>query len=63
MVRDFFEVFPTCKSIHISVRLRKIPKYRCLHCGNEFDNPKAEIVQKTRKQINEFGRHYHNPDE
>lgn len=63
IARDFVEVCPKCKSIHISVRKRKIPKYKCQDCDNEFDNPKAEIVDKTQQQKNDFGRHYHNPDE
>jgi transposase-like protein len=63
MARDFVEVCPKCKSIHISVRKRKMPKYKCQDCDNEFDNPKAEIVQKTQQQRDDFGRHYHNPDE
>ena len=45
--RDFVEVCPKCKCIKISVRKRKIPKYKCHDCGNEFDNPKALIVHKT----------------
>jgi transposase-like protein len=63
IARDFVEVCPKCKSINISVRQRKIPKYRCQDCGNEFDDPKAEIVHKTIKQQREFGKQYNNPDE
>jgi transposase-like protein len=63
IARDFVEVCPKCESIYISVRQRKIPKYRCQNCNNEFDNPKAEIVHKTIKQQREFGKHYNNPDE
>lgn len=61
--RDFVKVCPECKSIHITVRNRKKPKYKCQYCDIEFDNPNAEIVHKTQKQIKDFGRHYHNPDE
>ena len=63
MGRDFVEVCPKCKSIHISVRKRKIPKYRCQNCDNEFDDPKAKIVHKTNKQRHEYGRQYQNPDQ
>ena len=62
MARDFVEVCPNCKSYDIFVRQRKIPKYRCQDCANEFDNPKAEIVQKTITQQREIGRQYSNPD-
>jgi transposase-like protein len=62
IARDFVEVCPKCKSIHISVRQRKIPKYRCQDCKNEFDNPKAEIVHKTIEQQREIGRQFDNPD-
>jgi transposase-like protein len=62
IARDFVEVCPKCKSIHISVRKRKIPKYKCQECDNEFDNPKAEIVQKTIKQQRDYGIQYSNPD-
>ena len=63
MGRDFVKVCPKCKSIHITTRTRKIPKYKCQYCENEFDNPKAEIVYTTQKQRDDFGRHYPNPDE
>jgi DNA-directed RNA polymerase subunit M/transcription elongation factor TFIIS len=63
MGRDFVEMCPNCNSIHISVRKRKTPKYRCHDCGNAFDDPKAKIVYKTQKQKNDFGRQYSNPDE
>jgi transposase-like protein len=62
IARDFVEVCPNCKSFNISVRQRKIPKYRCQNCKNEFDDPKAEIVHKTIKQQREIGRQYDNPD-
>jgi DNA-directed RNA polymerase subunit M/transcription elongation factor TFIIS len=61
--RDFVKVCPNCKSIHITTRTRKKPKYKCQYCGSEFDNPKAKIVNKTSKQQRDYGRHYHNPDE
>ena len=63
MTRDFVEICPRCKSIHISIRQRKKPKYRCQDCKNEFDNIKTKIVPKTQKQINEFGKQYSVPDE
>jgi hypothetical protein len=63
MARDFVEVCPKCKSIHISVRKRKIPKYKCQFCDNEFDNPKAKIGHITLKQQGDYGRQYPNPDE
>jgi rRNA maturation endonuclease Nob1 len=47
----------------ITIRKRKTPKYRCHDCSNEFDDPKAKIVNKTRKQKYDFGRQYSNPDE
>lgn len=47
---DFDRVCPKCKSIAISTRTRKKPKYKCQHCDNEFDNPKAKIEYKTFKQ-------------
>ena len=62
IARDFDEICPKCDGIQISVRQRKIPKYRCQDCGNEFDNPKATIVHKTIKQQREIGKQYHNPD-
>ena len=61
--RDFVKVCPKCVSIKISIRKRKIPKYKCQDCGNEFDDPKAEIGYITQKQIKDFGRQFHNPDE
>ena len=61
MARDFIEICPKCKSIHISVRKRKTPKYICHTCGNEFDDPKAKIIQKTFKQQKDFGKYYFNP--
>jgi transposase-like protein len=61
-VRDFDEVCPNCIGRNISVRLRKIPKYHCQDCKNDFDNPKAEIVYITHKQRYDFGRLYSNPD-
>jgi len=60
IARDFVEVCPKCKSINISVRQRKIPKYRCKDCKNEFDDPKAKIVYTTHKQRYDFGRQYSN---
>ena len=62
MAKDFVEVCPRCKSIHISIRKRKTPKYRCQDCKNEFDDPKAMIVHQTPKQKREFDMHYSNPD-
>jgi rRNA maturation endonuclease Nob1 len=47
----------------ITIRKRKTPKYRCHNCANEFDDPNAKIVNKTRKQKDDFGRQYSNPDE
>jgi hypothetical protein len=44
------------------VRQRKIPKYYCKDCKNEFDDPKAKIEQKTIKQKNETGKQYQNPE-
>jgi predicted RNA-binding Zn-ribbon protein involved in translation (DUF1610 family) len=61
--QDFIAVCPTCKSIKITSRQRKIPKYRCQDCGNEFDDPKAKIDLITPKQQREFGIQYSNPDE
>jgi len=61
MARDFVEVCPKCSSINISVRQRKTPKYYCRDCKNEFDDPKAKIVQKTSKQQRDFGKYYFNP--
>jgi transposase-like protein len=62
ITRDFVEVCPKCKSINISVRQRKIPKYRCQDCKNEFDDPKAKIAYTTHKQRYDFGRQYSNSD-
>lgn len=61
MARDFVEVCPKCSSINISVRQRKTPKYFCRDCKNEFDDPKAKIVEKTFKQQKDFGKYYFNP--
>jgi transposase-like protein len=61
--RDFVKVCPKCKSIHISIRNRKKPKYKCVYCGNEFDDPNAMILHKTLKQQRDFARRYSNPDE
>jgi ribosomal protein L37AE/L43A len=63
MGRDFVEVCPKCKSIHISVRRRKIPRYVCQNCGNEFDDPKAKMGLITLIQQRYYGRPYPNPDE
>lgn len=63
IARDFDEVCPSCNSIHISVRKRKIPKYRCQYCGKEFDNPKETKVYQTPKQKREYHMQYSNPDE
>jgi transposase-like protein len=63
IAKDFIEVCPKCESNKITNRKRKIPKYRCDECGNEFDDPKAKIVYTTSKQRNDFGRQYSNPDE
>jgi transposase-like protein len=62
IAKDFFAVCPKCKSNKISIRKRKTPKYKCHNCGNEFDNPKANIAYKTQKQKDDFGRQYSNPD-
>lgn len=62
IARDFVEVCPKCDGIHISVRRRKIPKYRCQDCANEFDNPKAEFAYITQKQKEEIGIQHPNPD-
>jgi transposase-like protein len=63
MGRDFVEVCPKCQSTHISIRKRKIPKYRCQDCNNEFDDPKAKIDYTTSKQKDDFGKQYSSPDE
>lgn len=63
IARDFIEICPKCKSNKISIRNRKIPKYRCQGCGNEFDDPNAKIIHMTPKQQREFGEQYSNPDE
>ena len=52
--RDFERVCPKCKSIAISTRTRKKPKYKCQHCDNEFDDPNAMIEHKTFKQYSFF---------
>ena len=44
MAKDFIEVCPKCKSKNIFVRRRKIPKYMCQNCGNEFDDSKTKII-------------------
>ena len=62
IARDFDEVCPNCESIHISVRRRKIPKYYCQICKNEFDDPKAEFAYITQKQRGEIGIQHPNPD-
>jgi len=63
IVRDFDRVCPKCKSIHITTRTRKKPKYKCQYCDNEFDDPKAKLVHTTLKQQRDYGRQYSNPDE
>ena len=63
IAQDFSKICPKCKSKKILVRRRKTPKYACQKCGNEFDDPKDEIVYKTQKQKDDFGRQYPNPDE
>ena len=63
IAKDFLAVCPKCESNKIFIRKRKIPKYRCDECGNEFDDPKAKIVHKTQKQKDDFGRQYSNPDQ
>ncbi|HWR62805.1 MAG TPA: hypothetical protein VN365_00190 [Candidatus Thermoplasmatota archaeon] len=63
IAKDFIAVCPKCESMKITIRKRKTPKYRCHDCANEFDDPKAKIVYKTRKQKDDFGRQYTNPDE
>ena len=63
IAKDFVEVCPKCKSIKISIRKRKIPKYKCQNCGNEFDNPKEKKAYQTPKQKQEFDMQYPNPDE
>jgi len=47
IARDFFAVCPKCVSIKVTIRKRKTPKYRCHDCGNEFDDPKAKLVDTT----------------
>jgi DNA-directed RNA polymerase subunit RPC12/RpoP len=59
MAKDFVEECPKCTSHRISIRKRKTPKYICIKCGNEFDNPKAKIVEKTQKQKVEYGKQYY----
>ena len=54
--RDFIKVCPECKSINISTRNRKTPKYKCRLCDNEFDNPKAKIVHTSLTQRRNYGR-------
>jgi transposase-like protein len=49
MSKDFLKVCPKCGSNSINIRRRKIPKYRCQTCKNEFDNPKAKIAYTTQK--------------
>jgi transposase-like protein len=61
--KDFFAECPTCKSKEVSIRKRKKPKYVCKGCGNEFDDPKANIAYKSPKQKDDFGKHYSNADE
>ena len=63
IAKDFIEVCPKCKSKEIYNRTRKTPKYRCQNCGDEFDDPKAMIVNKTTKQKNDYGKQYYNSDE
>jgi uncharacterized protein (DUF983 family) len=63
MAKDFLAVCPECESNKVFSRKRKIPKYRCDACGNEFDDPKSNIFHKTQKQKDDFGRRYSNPDE
>jgi transposase-like protein len=63
IAKDFIAVCPKCERLKITIRKRKTPKYRCHDCGNEFDDPKARIVNKTQKQKDDFGRQYSNPDE
>ena len=63
IAKDFVEVCPKCNSTNISIRKRKIPKYRCQECKNEFDDPNAQIVNKTKKQKHEYGQEYSNPDD
>jgi DNA-directed RNA polymerase subunit RPC12/RpoP len=63
IAKDFIAVCPKCESKKITIRKRKIPKYRCHDCGNEFDDPKAKIVYRTPQQKEDYGRQYSNPDE
>jgi len=63
IAKDFIAVCPKCESIKIYIRKRKTPKYVCMKCGNEFDDPKAKIANKTKKQKEDFGKKYSNPDE
>jgi transposase-like protein len=63
IAKDFIAVCSKCESTKITIRKRKTPKYRCHDCGNEFDDPKSKIVNKTQKQKEDFGRQYSNPDE
>jgi len=60
--QDFVEVCPKCKSKNISSRQRKIPKYLCQDCKNEFDDSKTKIAYTTKKQKYDFGRQYSNSD-
>ena len=62
IAKDFIAVCPKCESSKIYIRKRKIPKYVCMKCGNEFDDPKAKIVDKTQKQKDDYGKQYSNPD-
>ena len=62
-VRDFVKVCPRCQSINIYTRTRKKPKYKCLHCNNEFDNPDAQIVHKTIKEHKDYVLQYSEPDD
>ena len=63
IAREFDEVCPKCKGIHISIRQRKTPKYYCRDCKTEFDDPKAMIGYTTQKQKDDFSKKYLNSNE
>jgi ribosomal protein L37AE/L43A len=63
IVKDFSKVCPKCNSKNIAVRRRKIPRYVCQNCGNEFDDPKTKMGLITLIQQRYYGRPYPNPDE
>lgn len=63
ITKDFNRVCPKCGSIRVTVRTRKKPKYKCNHCDNEFDDPKAKNEYKTFKQIRNYDKQYSYLDE